>query len=108
MRVRNQEKPRHKTKQRRWRKPGTSARYKRKSVGNKGNRSTKQNKAAGEGLELVRDTKGSQSETKGTARKTKQSRWRRPGTSARYKRKSGGNEWNAAQNKTKPLEKAWN
>ena len=44
------------------------------------NRGTKQNNAAGESLELVRGTKGSQSETKETG----------------------------AQNKTKPLEKAWN
>ena len=62
-----------------WR-PGTSARNKRKSIGSKENSGAKQNKAAGEGLELVRETKGSQSE----ARKT------------------------PAQNKTKPLEKAWN
>ena len=47
---------------------------------NETNRGTKQNKAAGEGLELVRGTKGSQSETMGTA----------------------------AQNKTRSLERAWN
>ena len=44
------------------------------------NRDTKQSKAAGEGLELVRGTKGSQSETTGTA----------------------------AQNKIRSLEKVWN
>ena len=37
-------------------------------------------------------------------RSTKESRWRRPGTSARLRRKSKDT---AAQNDTKPLEKAW-
>ena len=48
--------------------------------GNKRNRGAKQNKATGEGLELVRGPKEVSRETKETA----------------------------AQNKTKPLEKAWN
>ena len=47
----------------------------------------------------MRGTKGSQSETKGTAHKTKQSRWRRPGTSARNKEVSGKGNRGAKQNK---------
>ena len=60
------------------RRPGTSARNKSNSVDDKRNSGSKQNKAAGEGLELVRGTKVIQSTTKETP----------------------------AQSKTKPLEKA--
>ena len=48
-----------------WRRPGTSARNRWKSIEYMRNRSSKQNKAGGEGLELVRGTNGSQSEDKG-------------------------------------------
>ena len=82
MSIVRQRKPQRKTKQIRWRRPGTSARNERKSIRRrKKNRDTEQNKSAGEGLELVLGTKGSQSEDE---RKT------------------------ATQNKTNPLEKAWN
>ena len=57
--------PRRKTKQSRWRRPGTSARNKRKSIEDKGNRGEKQNRGGGEGLGLVLGTKESQSEGKG-------------------------------------------
>ena len=49
------------------RRPGTSVRNKRKSIEDKGNRGTKQNRADGDGLELVRRTKESQSKRKDTA-----------------------------------------
>ena len=97
-----------------WR-PGTSARNKRKSIGSKENsgakkKQNKKDKAAGEGLELVRETKGSQSEARKTPaqKKTKQkrqSRWRRPGTSARNKRKSIGSKENSGAKKNKTKQK---
>ena len=61
--VGRQRKPQRKTKQNRWRRPGTIARNKRKSIEDMRHRSSKQNKAGGEGLELLRETNGSQSKT---------------------------------------------
>ena len=58
-----------------------------KEVSRKTKETAAQNKtAASEGLELVRGTKGSQSEDKGNRGAKQNSRWRRPGTSARNKR----------------------
>ena len=57
------------TAQSKWRRPGTSARNKRKSIEDKGNRSSKQNKAGGEGLELVRGQTEVNRKTRDTARK---------------------------------------
>ena len=93
-------KPQRKTKHGRWRRPGTRARNKRKSTGRERKPRREQNKVAGEGMELERGTKESEPEEKETAAWTKQSRWRRPGTSARNKRKSTGRE-RKPQRKTK-------
>ena len=68
----------------RWRRPGTSARNRRKSIGRqrKPRRKTKQTHWRRPGT--------SQSEDRKPRRKTTQTLWRRPGTSARNRRKSIG------------------